>query len=55
MGTSEIIVGLDIGTTKIATIVGQRNEHGKLDIQNQTPTSSKPACKASHDWSTLRR
>lgn len=29
---SEIIVGLDIGTTKIATIVGQRNEHGKIEI-----------------------
>jgi cell division protein FtsA len=32
METSEIIVGLDIGTTKIAAIVGQRNEHGKIDV-----------------------
>ncbi len=32
MGTSEIIVGLDIGTTKIAAIVGQKNEHGKIEI-----------------------
>jgi len=32
MESSEIIVGLDIGTTKIATIVGQRNEHGKIEI-----------------------
>ena len=32
MGTSEIIVGLDIGTTKIASIVGQRNELGKIEI-----------------------
>ncbi len=32
MESSEIIVGLDIGTTKIATIVGQKNENGKIDI-----------------------
>lgn len=29
---TEIIVGLDIGTTKIACFVGQRNEHGKIEI-----------------------
>ncbi len=40
MGTSEIIVGLDIGTTKIATIVGQRNEHGKIDILGYGKTES---------------
>ena len=28
----EILVGLDIGTTKIACFVGQRNEHGKIEI-----------------------
>ncbi len=28
----EIIVGLDIGTTKIAALVGRKNEHGKLEI-----------------------
>lgn len=27
-----IIVGLDIGTTKIAVIVGRKNEHGKVEI-----------------------
>jgi cell division protein FtsA len=27
-----IIVGLDIGTTKIAAIVGRRNEFGKIEI-----------------------
>lgn len=27
-----VIVGLDIGTTKIAAIAGQKNEHGKLEI-----------------------
>ena len=27
-----IIVGLDIGTTKIAAIAGRRNEYGKLEI-----------------------
>ncbi|MFN9798394.1 MAG: cell division FtsA domain-containing protein, partial [Bacteroidota bacterium] len=29
---NEIIVGLDIGTTKIACIVGKRNEFGKIEI-----------------------
>ena len=32
MENSEIIVGLDIGTTKIAAIVGRKNEHGKLEV-----------------------
>jgi cell division protein FtsA len=32
METSEIVVGLDIGTTKIACIVGRKNEHGKLEV-----------------------
>jgi len=32
MKASEIIVGLDIGTTKIACIVGRRNEFGKVEI-----------------------
>ncbi len=32
MEKSGIIVGLDIGTTKIAVIVGRRNEYGKIDI-----------------------
>ena len=27
-----IIVGLDIGTTKIAVIAGRKNEFGKLEI-----------------------
>jgi cell division protein FtsA len=29
---SEIVVGLDIGTTKIVAMVGRRNEHGKIEI-----------------------
>ncbi len=29
---SRLVVGLDIGTTKIACFVGQKNEHGKLEI-----------------------
>jgi len=29
---SEIIVGLDIGTTKIVAMVGRKNEHGKIEI-----------------------
>lgn len=32
MKNSAIIVGLDIGTTKIAVIVGRKNEHGKIEI-----------------------
>src|ERR1017187_702367 len=32
MAKSEIVVGLDIGTTKIAAIVGRRNEFGKIEI-----------------------
>ncbi len=32
MEKSGIIVGLDIGTTKIAVIVGRKNEYGKIDI-----------------------
>ena len=30
--SNEIIVGLDIGTTKIVAIVGRMNEFGKLEI-----------------------
>ncbi|MBA3899792.1 MAG: cell division protein FtsA, partial [Bacteroidetes bacterium] len=29
---SEIVVGLDIGTTKIVAMVGRRNEYGKIEI-----------------------
>jgi cell division protein FtsA len=29
---SDIVVGLDIGTTKIVVIVGRKNEHGKLEV-----------------------
>jgi cell division protein FtsA len=32
MGSLEIIVGLDIGSTKIACIVGRKNEYGKVEI-----------------------
>jgi cell division protein FtsA len=37
---SPIIVGLDIGTTKIATIVGRKNEHGKIEILGYGKTES---------------
>ncbi len=40
METSEIIVGLDIGTTKIAAIVGRRNENGKIEIIGYGKTES---------------
>jgi cell division protein FtsA len=32
MESNEIIVGLDIGTTKIAAIVGRFNNYGKIEI-----------------------
>jgi cell division protein FtsA len=37
---SEIIVGLDIGTTKIACIVGSKNEYGKIEILGYGKTES---------------
>jgi cell division protein FtsA len=40
MNTTEIIVGLDIGTTKIAAIVGRRSEHGKVEILGYGRTES---------------
>ncbi len=40
MKSSEIIVGLDIGTTKIAAIVGRKNEHGKIEILGHGRTES---------------
>jgi len=40
MENSEIIVGLDIGTTKIAAIVGRRDEHGKIEILGHGRTES---------------
>jgi cell division protein FtsA len=40
MEASNIIVGLDIGTTKIAAIVGRRNEHGKIHILGSGKTES---------------
>ena len=32
METTDLATGLDIGTTKIAAMVGRRNEHGKLEV-----------------------
>jgi cell division protein FtsA len=40
MKNSEIIVGLDIGTTKIAVIVGRKNEFGKIEILGYGKTNS---------------
>jgi cell division protein FtsA len=37
---NEIIVGLDIGTTKIACIVGQKDEFGKIEIMGYGKTPS---------------
>ncbi|NQY11432.1 MAG: cell division protein FtsA [Flavobacteriales bacterium] len=40
METSEIIASLDIGTTKIAIIIGRKNEHGKIEILGIGKTES---------------
>ena len=32
INNSEIIVGLDIGTTKVSIIIGRRNEYNKIEI-----------------------
>ncbi len=37
---SDIIVGLDIGTTKICAIVGRKNEYGKVEILGTGKTES---------------
>ncbi len=37
---SDLVVGLDIGTTKIAAIVGRKNEHGKVEIMGIGKTES---------------
>ncbi len=37
---SKVIVGLDIGTTKIACFVGRKNEHGKIEILSMGKSES---------------
>ncbi|HQQ93689.1 MAG TPA: cell division protein FtsA [Bacteroidia bacterium] len=37
---SELVVGLDLGTTKIAAIVGRKNEFGKVEILGTGKTDS---------------
>ena len=37
---SKVIVGLDIGTTKIACFVGQIYEHDKIEILSMGKTDS---------------
>lgn len=37
---SQIVVGLDIGTTKIACFVGKKNEHGKIEILSMGKSES---------------
>ena len=38
---SDIVVGLDIGTTKVATIVGYLNNRGKIEILGHGKSASK--------------
>jgi len=40
MSKSSVVVGLDIGTTKIACMVGRTNEHGKIEILSVGKTES---------------
>ena len=40
MDNNEIIVGLDIGTTKIAVLVGRKDKNGKLEIIGSGKTES---------------
>jgi cell division protein FtsA len=40
MNTANIVVGLDIRTTKIAAIVGRRSEYGKIEILGYGRTES---------------
>jgi len=37
---AQVIVGLDIGTTKIACFVGKKNEHGKIEILSMGKSDS---------------
>lgn len=37
---SKLVVGLDIGTTKIACFVGRKNEHGKIEILSMGTSES---------------
>jgi cell division protein FtsA len=40
MSENSVVVGLDIGTTKIACLVGRKNEHGKIEILSVGKTES---------------
>lgn len=40
MAENTVVVGLDIGTTKIACLVGRKNEHGKIEILSVGQTES---------------
>ncbi|MEZ4937204.1 MAG: cell division protein FtsA [Crocinitomicaceae bacterium] len=40
MAENTVVVGLDIGTTKIACLVGRKNEHGKVEILSVGQTES---------------
>lgn len=40
MENNDIVVGLDIGTTKICTIVGRKNEFGKIEIMGYGKSES---------------
>ena len=39
-GKKSVVVGLDIGTTKIACFVGVKNDHGKIEIISRGKSES---------------
>ena len=41
INNSEIIVGLDIGTTKVSIIIGRRNQYNKIEILGNAKSVSK--------------
>ena len=41
MAEEDVIVGLDIGTTKVCAIIGEYNENGILEITGVGTTPSK--------------
>ena len=45
MENQKIIVGLDIGTTKICAIVGRKNEFGKLEVLSMGKAESEGVIK----------
>ena len=50
MEQEKIIVGLDIGTTKICAIVGRRNQFDKLEVLGMGKAESDGVIKGGHQY-----